>query len=817
VSVRSSLRERLAGALTRAETGARHAGPAMQLARIDTGALRAWMRWRGAVVEALGEEAGESYTGLVLQASATDGDLARIVAVALPEPMARVPAAHRSGYARLLREVLRVRPHAAPLLARVLPELMGTMDDVALRAFVARGLALHAESPQRAESFLRRESGESHAAVRELVRGVTLADVSRTLTLYARAHCGEDVQVRPGKGNAFSDGHHVYLPEVVDTFGDARDFQVYRVLTALAAGYLEFGTFDLRLDRVAGAWPDARDGEGEVERYFRAFSNRSLARDLFQILEDARVERRIRVAYPGIARDLDALGPALRGDRPDPKEPTLRVIEAVARRAWGLPELALAPDEADAAAPFLAALAQVDELDVNGIAGVVHAHYGSVERLMRKAEEGTRPNPNGTRHVRPPNEAAPEPEAFRPSPLAPRIRPEEAGAEERRVEEEAQRLLREMEAADGDGPQSPTEARRAAREAKSRGEDRSYADMEAFLERNPAKGGAKVDERAAPEREAKAATGLSLDPDVEPGGRVFTYREWDTTIEDYKPRWVVVREQRLKEGDRAFVDDVLRREKVLIDALRRRFEALRPQGMVRARNLTDGDELDIDRVVEDAVGRRAGQPRNDRVYTRDERARRDVAVAFLVDMSSSTNESADGTGRRIIDVEKTALIVVAEALNALGDPFAVWGFSGYGRDHVAFYVAKEFGDAWDDRARQRVGRIGFKMENRDGAAIRHATARLMKQPARARLLILLSDGKPLDCGCDHYFDRYAQDDTRAALREARAQGVHPFCITVDPNGAKYLPRMYGDVAYTVIDRVELLPSRIVQVYRRLAL
>jgi nitric oxide reductase activation protein len=108
------------------------------------------------------------------------------------------------------------------------------------------------------------------------------------------------------------------------------------------------------------------------------------------------------------------------------------------------------------------------------------------------------------------------------------------------------------------------------------------------------------------------------------------------------------------------------------------------------------------------------------------------------------------------------------------------------------------------------------MENRDGAAIRHATAKLQKQPARARLLFLLSDGKPLDCGCDHYFDRYAQDDTRAALREARKLGIHPFCVTVDPTGPAYLARMYGEVAYTVIDRLDALPARLVRVYGRLA-
>jgi nitric oxide reductase activation protein len=190
-------------------------------------------------------------------------------------------------------------------------------------------------------------------------------------------------------------------------------------------------------------------------------------------------------------------------------------------------------------------------------------------------------------------------------------------------------------------------------------------------------------------------------------------------------------------------------------------------------------------------------------------------VAFLVDVSSSTNESADGSGKRILDVEKAALVVVAEALSALGDPFAIWAYSGFGREEVDFYVAKEFHEPWDDRAARRVGRLTFKQENRDGAAIRHATRRLLRQPARARLLIHLSDGRPLDCGCDHYFDHHAQDDTRAALREARAAGVHPFCVTVDPTGPAYLPRMYGDVAYAVIDRLDQLPERLVRIVRRL--
>jgi nitric oxide reductase activation protein len=242
---------------------------------------------------------------------------------------------------------------------------------------------------------------------------------------------------------------------------------------------------------------------------------------------------------------------------------------------------------------------------------------------------------------------------------------------------------------------------------------------------------------------------------------------------------------------------------------------MRPEGLGRVRGVLDGEEIDLDRALQEAVDARAGHPRQGRVHVRSARLRRDVAVGFLVDLSSSTNESADGSGRRIIDVEKAALVVAAEAMHALGDPFAIWGFSGYGRAHVSFLEAKSFSDPWDDSAARRVGRMSFKMENRDGAAVRHATTKLLAQPAHARLLVLLSDGKPLDCGCDRYHDRYAQEDTRMALREARRAGVRVYCVTVDPTGPRYLPRMYGDVAWTVIDRVDQLPERLARALQRL--
>ncbi|MFO0731234.1 MAG: VWA domain-containing protein [Nitrospiraceae bacterium] len=103
-------------------------------------------------------------------------------------------------------------------------------------------------------------------------------------------------------------------------------------------------------------------------------------------------------------------------------------------------------------------------------------------------------------------------------------------------------------------------------------------------------------------------------------------------------------------------------------------------------------------------------------------------------------------------------------------------------------------------------------QNRDGAAIRHAAHKLLARQARTRLLIVLSDGRPLD---DGYKDEYSLEDTRMALREARAQGIEPVCITVDREADPYVRRMYGDVRFVVIDRLEGLPEKLPRIYHRL--
>ena len=115
--------------------------------------------------------------------------------------------------------------------------------------------------------------------------------------------------------------------------------------------------------------------------------------------------------------------------------------------------------------------------------------------------------------------------------------------------------------------------------------------------------------------------------------------------------------------------------------------------------------------------------------------------------------------------------------------------------------------------RRRVAALEPDRYTRTGAAVRHATAELMQETAQHRLLLILSDGKPNDV--DIYEGRYGIEDTRQAVAEARLQGLHPFCLTVDREAPVYIARIFGPGAYAVLRHARTLPLVLVEVVRRL--
>ena len=301
--------------------------------------------------------------------------------------------------------------------------------------------------------------------------------------------------------------------------------------------------------------------------------------------------------------------------------------------------------------------------------------------------------------------------------------------------------------------------------------------------------------------------------DEDLGEQVFHYDEWDHKIEDYRPAWCVLTEHRQTRTQEGFVAATFYEFGGVVTQIRRNFQLMRPEALRKMRRQEDGDDLDTDGLVEYVVDRRARIAPTPRVYVKREKRDRDVTTAFVVDMSSSTDRKIDGR-KRIIDIEKEALLLMCEALEAIRDEYAIYGFSGSGREDCQFYVVKELGERYDDRVKGRIGGIYARQKTRMGPALRHATRRLAAADSHVKLMILLTDGKPYDS--DTYQDNaYAQEDTKMALREARREKIHLFCVTVDREGADYLPHMYSDANFVIIDDVRTLPQKLPQLYRRL--
>ena len=239
--------------------------------------------------------------------------------------------------------------------------------------------------------------------------------------------------------------------------------------------------------------------------------------------------------------------------------------------------------------------------------------------------------------------------------------------------------------------------------------------------------------------------------------------------------------------------------------MRRGFEALRAR-IQRVRQQPIGDEIDLDALVRARIDTLNGEEMSERVLSRLERRERDIAVVFMVDVSGSTKGW-------INDAERECLVLLCEALQILGDRYAIYGFSGMTRKRCELYRIKQMDEPYSDEVKSRIAGIEPRDYTRMGVTIRHLTKLLNDVSARTRLLITLSDGKPDDY--DGYRGEYGIEDTRQALTEAKRAGIHPFCITIDQQAREYLPHMYGAVNYTLIDDVRQLPIRVSSVYRQL--
>jgi nitric oxide reductase NorD protein len=284
-----------------------------------------------------------------------------------------------------------------------------------------------------------------------------------------------------------------------------------------------------------------------------------------------------------------------------------------------------------------------------------------------------------------------------------------------------------------------------------------------------------------------------------------SYREWDYLRQRYREGYCLMNEYDVQPVDDDFVEVTLEKYRNLLKSIKKTFEAVLGESKL-LRKQSQGDGVDLDALIEAQADFASGLEMRDNLYTCYRNRDRNIAVMFMVDMSGSTSGW-------INDAERESLTLLCEALEKLGDRYAIYGFSGQTHKRCESYRIKRFDESYSEEVKQRISGIRAKGYTRMGAAIRHLGHLLDVTRARTKILITLSDGRPEDF--DAYRGRYAIEDTRHALQELRHEGIHSFCVTIDKEARDYLPHMYGPANYAVIHEVHKLPLKVADIYRRL--
>jgi len=183
---------------------------------------------------------------------------------------------------------------------------------------------------------------------------------------------------------------------------------------------------------------------------------------------------------------------------------------------------------------------------------------------------------------------------------------------------------------------------------------------------------------------------LDLPPEmVDPAGVTaeISYPEWDYRKGQYLDNYArVLTASATATGERDVQSDETR---ALIRKVRRQFEILRPrQEILRAQ--LDGAALDFDALVRSKADIAAGGQGSDRIYLTSRPRTPDLATTILVDVSLSTDAWIDN--RRVLDVEKEALLVLAQGLEVCGSMHSILTFTSRRRSWVRVETVKGFSE-----------------------------------------------------------------------------------------------------------------------------
>lgn len=654
------------------------------------------------------------------------------------------------------------------------------------------------------------------------VHGLEYEGVARTLGIYLDGLSGGSLRLEKGE-ESYTDTRRVYLPPQVDLSDDnGLNFKLYKVMAAHKYAQIRYRSFELRdrelealFERLESKYGKSASQEVSVlESFLSLFPDKAMATDLFALLENARIEHALRSEFRGLGRDLDLVismewgrrpnlaslskreavmealmqlltRGTLREPLPDELVPVVGRCRATADRVLG--ERATVEDTACATAEIYELLEGL-ESPYAGFRDMYHRGVVKPERVTAGLRETQRELGEKMRRLLEDLKVKPPPE----------------------IDSQVQHAAGEV--ADPFAHGAPLDFLfRFGVELPEGIEKELLAEIEKQLgEMGQIDSSLLMKVLDSAGRKIRASiqarvTEFQVELTEEDARDAILYDEWDYKMGHYRAAWCALKERGMKRGSDKFVEKTLEKHRELVTQVRRQFEILRPDYKRLFREI-QGEEIDIDAFIEALADIRAGTAPSEKIYIRVDKKERDIAVAFLVDMSGST------TGW-VIDTEKEALVLMCEALEILQDKYAIYGFSGKTRKQCDFYTIKDFDEEYTEDVKSRIAGMEAFDYTRMGPPIRHLSKILEKTPAKVKLMIILSDGKPEDF--DEYKGEHGIEDTRKALIEAKRKHIRPFCITIDTEARDYMPHMFGEVSYIILDKVEKLPRKLPEVYRKL--
>jgi nitric oxide reductase NorD protein len=314
------------------------------------------------------------------------------------------------------------------------------------------------------------------------------------------------------------------------------------------------------------------------------------------------------------------------------------------------------------------------------------------------------------------------------------------------------------------------------------------------------------------ENDGKLGRARPVAPDQR-GIVVAKYPEWDRSHGVERPEWTTVREVLARPGDPRVVEEALERADVLRNRIRRLVRGVRVGRTIRLKRQLDGHDLDVDAMLEAGIALRMRQEPDPRVFRTTSSKHRDLAVLLLLDISASTRDRL-ASGVSVLEVERLAVAVLAEAMSALGDPFSMLAFASNGRDDVEMTTVKAFNEPYDRACVGRLAALSSGLSTRLGTALRHAGEVISHARSFRKLVIVLTDGEPSDIDVADPLDLV--EDARRAAVGLRARSIDGFGVVLGSNAMNFANRIFGRGNTMLVPRVEDLPSRLSELYFRLA-